>query len=186
MYLGACWAINTIPISPMAPVWASRGLLNTTCPAQGNPKIHTLPTLAHFSPEEGGHQDKQSVLMTDPCQTEDNYGNGVLKDTVSLKPIVSTPTTTDSFPAACSCYEVCVCVCAVWISSRTSVSKRVLCPCITPCNCARGCWVNLQRCRDRDRIETWDRIWGATHDWGKPQNALDSCNLRSKLLKILT
>lgn len=86
-----------------------------------------LPTLAHFSPEEGGHQDKQSVLMTDPCQTEDNYGNGVLKDTVSLKPIVSTPTTTDSFPAACSCCEVCVCVCVLCEYQAGPVFLNVSC-----------------------------------------------------------
>lgn len=53
--------------------------------------------------------------MTDPRQTEDNYGNDVLKDTVSLKPTVSTPNTTDSFllpihVMRCVSLWVCVCV----------------------------------------------------------------------------
>lgn len=145
MYLGACGAINTIPISPMAPVWASHGLLNATCPAWEDPNIHlpSLPsTITHFSPQGGGHQDKQSMPMTDPRQTEHNYGNSVLRDTVSLKPTVSTPTTPDSFLLPVQAVR-CVCVCGfavcigTWMSSWTSVSN--VSPYNFLCNCTRGC-----------------------------------------------
>lgn len=58
-----------------------------------------------FAPQGGGHQDKQSIAVTDPCQTEDNYGNLILEDCVSLKPTLSSPTA--SFPAASWCVSVC-------------------------------------------------------------------------------
>lgn len=142
MCLGACGAINTIPISPMAPVWDSHGLLNATCP--------TLPTstLTRFSP----HQDKQSMPMTDPRQTERNYGNGILGDTVSLNPSVSSPTAAD-------CREA-------------GVSAANLGPAFTQhnlCNCTRGCWLKLrkvQRCRHEK-----DNTFHPTRDWEKRSTA---------------
>lgn len=152
MYLGACGAINTIPISPMAPVWASHGLLNTTCPARENPNIHLLLSLhTHtlMSPR-GGHQDKQLMPMTDPRQTEDNYGNGVLKDTESLK-----PTSPLQIQQALSCshsmlWGVCVCVrvCEMGgglLCECQAGPASLMCPLSSfnfLCNCTRGCWVN--------------------------------------------
>lgn len=139
MYLGACGAINTIPISPMAPVWASHGLLNATCPAWEDPNIHlpSLPsTITHFSPQGGGHQDKQSMPMTDPRQTEHNYGNSVLRDTVSLKPTVSTPTTPDSFLLPVQAVRcVCVCVGLLCVLAHECQAGPVflMCPHITFC-----------------------------------------------------
>ena len=62
--------------------------------------------------------------MTDPCQTERNYGNSVLRDTVSLKPTVSTPTTPDSFLLsvhAVRCVYVYVCVCVCFMGLRCVV-----------------------------------------------------------------
>lgn len=76
--------------------------------------------------------------MTDPRQTERNYGNGVLRDTVSLKPSVSTSTIRQT-AAACACWEVCVrervyCVfVCVLMHDCQAGPACLLCPHITFC-----------------------------------------------------
>lgn len=122
-YLGACGAINTIPISPLAPVWASHGLLNCNLSSTRGSE-HLLPcfrtvAFTRFSLRGGGHQDKQSMPVTDPCQTEGNYGNSVLRDTVSLK----TFRLLSDCCCLCTLWAACTCVCVgAWLLSWTSVS----------------------------------------------------------------
>lgn len=186
MYLGACGAINTIPISPMAPVWASHGLLTATCPARGGPNIPSPSALTRFSPRGGGHQDKQSMPMTDPRQTEHNYGNSVLRDTVSLKPSVSTLTTPDCC-CLCMLWGVCLCVCVgAWLSSWTSVSTVsphnffcVIAPEVADWIC-KGAEMWTWKIHERQHF-FWAHAWLM-----EASNARDSRNLRAKLLKVLT
>ena len=71
--------------------------------------------------------------MTDPRQTERNYGNSVLRDTVSLKPTVSTPTTPDALLLPVHAVKcVCVCVC-VLVHGSQATGLCFLCPHITSC-----------------------------------------------------
>lgn len=105
---------------------------------------HPLRTSTRFSP----HQDKQSMPMTDPRQTERNYGNGILGDTVSLNPSVSSPSAADC--------------CEVGVSAANpgpAFSQHNL------CNCTRGCWLKLRKVQRRRHEK--DNAFHPTRDWEK-------------------